>query len=294
MRAMAQSGQRQELPRVFALARRIPNPKVSRAPLLWAILAAFGAALFVGAVVTVLFSLLYRLLSVPSDAWLPRPFQLSAIATIATALAVAWVSGGRHAVAAWAAIMLFERFVSLWGLGTFCGTISPAPPLCSPIGYVLGLWPEVLGLALGSRLVRWLQVGAGSGNPVLEAAGALAVIYGLLAAAQSVLTVSTSSFEAGLLGIAAAVASGVACGQVLLARVPATRHWTMLGIVALGVTGPWVLVSVPAYFESVGIGGSIATTGLNLLEFFTPLLQIGSAAFVLYVAAARKVTAEPA
>ena len=108
---------------------------MSRAPLLWAILAAFGAALFVGAVVTVLFSLLYRLLSVPSDAWLPRPFQLSAIATIATALAVAWVSGGRHAVAAWAAIMLFERFVSLWGLGTFCGTISPAPPLCSPIGY---------------------------------------------------------------------------------------------------------------------------------------------------------------
>src|SRR5256886_6843914 len=165
MRAMAQSGPRQEVPRVFALARRIPIQKVSREPLLWAILAAFGAALFVGAVVTVLFSLLYRLLSVPSDAWLPRPFQLSAIATIATALAVAWVSGGRQAVAAWAAIMLFERLVSLWGLGTFCGTISPAPPLCSPIGYVLGLWPEVLGLAIGSRLSGWCWGGARHPTP---------------------------------------------------------------------------------------------------------------------------------
>ena len=291
---MALSGLRQELPRVFAFARRTPNPTVSRAPVLWAILAAFGAALFAGAAVTVLFSLLYRLFSIPSDAWLPRPFQLSAIATTATALAVASVSGGRQAVAAWAAIILFERFASLWGLGKFCSAISPAPPLCSPMGYVLGLWPEVLGVALGSRLVRWFRVGAGTGNPVLEAAGALAVIYGLVAAAQSVLTVSTSSFEAGLLGVVAAVTSGVACGLVLLGRVPATRRWTMLGIVALGVVGPWILVSVPAFLESVGIGGKIATSGLNMLEFFAPLLQIGSAAFVLYVAATRKVTAEPA
>ena len=294
MRAMALNGLHEEFPRVTALARRIPNPTVSRAPLLWAILAAFGAALFVGAAVTVLFSLLYRLFSIPSDAWLPRPFQLSAIATIATALAVASISGGRQAVAAWAAIILFERFVSLWGLGKFCGTISPAPPLCSPIGYVLGLWPDVLGVALGLRLVRWFRVGAGSANPVLEAAGALAVIYGLLAAAQSVLTVSTSSFEAGLLGIAAAVTAGVACGLVLLARVPAARQWRTLGIVALGVTGPWLLVSLPAYLESVGIADKIATTGLNLLEFFAPLVQVGSAAFVLYIAATRKVTAEPA
>src|SRR5207247_8525928 len=245
-RAMALSGLHDEFPRVAALARRIPNPTVSRGPLLWAILAAFGAALFVGAAVTVLFSLLYRLFSIPSDAWLPRPFQLSAIATIATALAVAAISGGRQAVTAWAAIILFERFVSLWGLGKFCSTISPAPPLCSPIGYVLGLWPEVLGVALGLRLVRWFRVGAGSANPVVEAAGALAVIYGLLAAAQSVLTVSTSSFEAGLLGIAAAVTSGVACGLVLLARVPAARHWRARGLGAPGLPGAWPLLPFAA------------------------------------------------
>jgi hypothetical protein len=291
---MALDDLRQESPRVLALARRIPNPHVARAELMWSVLAAFGAALFIGAAVTVVFSLLYRLFSIPSDAWLPRPFQLNAIATIATALAVAWASGGRRAVAVWAAIVLFERLVSLWGLGQFCGTISPAPPLCSPVGYVLGLWPEVLGLALGYRLARWFRVSAGSGNPVFEAAGALAVIYGLLAAAQSLLTVSTSSFEAGVLGIAAAVTSGVALGLVLLARVPPSRHWIVLGIVALGVIGPWVLVSVPAFLESVGIASKIATTGLNVLEFFGPLLQICSAAFVLYVAAARKVAAIPA
>jgi hypothetical protein len=282
---MALDGLRQES-RILAVARRIPNPHVAHAELMWSVLAAFGAALFVGAAVTVLFSLLYRLLSIPGDAWLPRPFQLSAIATIATALAVVWVSGGRQAVAVWAAIVLFEHLVALWGLGKFCGTISPSPPLCSPLGYVLGLWPEVLGVALGYRLMAWFRVSAGSGNPVLEAAGALA-------AAQSLLSVSTSSFESGLLGVAAAVTSGVACGLVLLARVPALRHWMALGIVALGVIGPWVLIAVPAFLESVGIARPITTSGLNMLEFFGPLLQIGIAAFVLYIAAARKVTAEP-
>src|SRR3989442_15902388 len=126
MRAMALNGLHEEFPRVTALARRIPNPKVSRAPLLWAILAAFGAALFVGAVVTVLFSLLYRLLSVPSDAWLPRPFQLSAIPTIATALPVAWVSRRRHAVAAWAAIRRVEPSVSRRGPASFWGPLHAA------------------------------------------------------------------------------------------------------------------------------------------------------------------------
>src|SRR5207248_1910735 len=121
------------------------------------------------------------------DAWLPRPFQLSAMATYATAFAVAHVAGGRRAVALWAAIVVFERFVSLWGLARFCAPLSPAPPLCSLFGYVFGLWPEGLGLALGYRLARWLRVEAGDGNPVLEAAGALVVIQGLLAAAQSVL-----------------------------------------------------------------------------------------------------------
>jgi hypothetical protein len=290
---MALDGLRQES-RILALARRIPNPRVARAELMWSVLAAFGAALFVGAAVTVLFSLLYRLLSIPGDAWLPRPFQLSAVAMIGTAFAVAWISGGRQAVAVWAVIVLFERLVALWGLGKFCVTVSPAPPLCSPIGYVLGLWPEVLGVALGYRLMAWFRTSAGSGNPVLEAAGAVAVIYGLLIGAQSTLTVSTSSFEAGLLGVAAAATSGVACGLVLIARVPASRRWIVLGIVALGVIAPWVLVSVPAFLESVGIAGKIATTGLNMLEFFGPLLQVGIAAFVLYIAAARRVTAEPA
>src|SRR5207249_11495181 len=88
MRAMALNDPHQEFPRVTALARRIPNPTVSRAPLLWAILAAFGAALFVGAAVTVLFSLLYRLFSIPSDVLLPAPVQLSAFALAATARSV--------------------------------------------------------------------------------------------------------------------------------------------------------------------------------------------------------------
>jgi hypothetical protein len=50
-------------------------------------------------------------------------------------------------------------------------------------------------------------------------------------------------------------------------------------------------VSVPLFAGQVGIGGAIAIGGLDLIGFMSPLVEVGAAALVLYMATARRVTA---
>jgi hypothetical protein len=49
-----------QFPQAFALAQRVPNPRVARAPLLWSVLTAYGAAFFVSAAMPIVFMLLAR------------------------------------------------------------------------------------------------------------------------------------------------------------------------------------------------------------------------------------------
>jgi hypothetical protein len=88
-----------------------------------------------------------------------------------------------------------------------------------------------------------------------------------------------------------AVAGGIACGLVLLRRVAESRQWRSLAIIAIVVVGVWLLVGLPTFVGQVGIGGAIVIGGLNLIGFVSPLVEVGVAALVLYMAAARKVTA---
>jgi hypothetical protein len=168
--------------------------------------------------------------------------------------------------------------------------------MCSPFSYVLGLWPEAVGVALAYWLVRvrWMRRTDGDRNPLLEAAGALALTQGLAAAILSALLLSAGAFEAGLLLLFSAAAGGLACGLVLLRRVAESHQWRTLGLIALVVVGVFLLVGLPSFMDQVGIGGAIAVGGLNLIGFVSPLVEIGAAALVLYIAAARKVTATEA
>jgi hypothetical protein len=285
-------GLRQEFPEVAAVAGRIPGPRVARAPLFWSVVGAFGASFFVHAVVIVSLSLVFRVLAVAGGAPVPAPFELAAVASLGTGLAVAFVAGGRQAVAVYAAIVVFERLAGLWGFARFCGQISPAPSSCSFLAYVVGLWPQALAVVLAYGLARWVRTSGTGGNPKLEPAGALALTNSLLGVALGVVLVSAGDLASGLLNIAAAVTTGIACGLVLLARVAPAARWRVLGLVALGVVGPWLAVSLPSFLEQIGVGGGIAISGFVLLGFAYPLLQIGGAALVLYMAAARMVRPE--
>ena len=280
-------GLRRDFPQAFALARRVPNPRFACASPLWAVLAAFGAGFFVSAALFVVFNMTARFLGVPLD-WVGG---VATVGATATALSVAYTVGGRGAVIVYAGIVVIERLLGLPGLMRFCLAIVSESPVCSPFSYILGLWPEVLGVALAYWLVRWMRTADGNGNPLLESAGALALTQGVAAAILGALLLSASALQAGFLLLVSAVAGGIACGLVLLRRVPESRRWRALAIIAIVVVGVWLLVGLPTFLGQVGIGGAIVIGGLNLIGFVSPLVEVGVAALVLYMAAARKITA---
>jgi hypothetical protein len=283
-------GLRREVPQVFELARRVPNPRFARSSLLWAVLAAAGAGFFVSSTILVVLMLLARAVGLPTD-WVGG---VATVGAMATALSVAYTIGGTGAVIVYAGIVIIERLLGLPGLTRFCAAVVESS-VCSPISYVLGLWPEALGIAIASRLVGWMRTTEGEGNSLLEAAGALALTQGVVVSALGAVLLSASAFTSGVLLLLSGVAGGLACGLVLLRRVPETRRWRWLGVIALVVLGVWLLVSVPSFAAPAGIGGTIAIGGLNLLGFAAPLVEVASAAIVLYMAAARRVSAsEPA
>jgi hypothetical protein len=281
-------GLRRDFPQAFALARRVPNPRFAAASPLWAVLAGFGAGFFVSAALYVVLSMTARFLGAPLE-WVGG---VATVGATATALSVAYTVAGRGAVIVYAGVIVLERLLGLPGLMRFCLAIVSDAPMCSPFSYLLALWPEAVGVALAFWLVRvrWMRTTDGDRNPLVEAAGALALTQGVAAAILSALLLSAGAFEAGLLLLLSAAAGGVACGLVLLRRVAESRQWRSLGIIALVVIGVWLLVGLPTLVGQVGIGGAIAIGGLNLIGFVSPLVEIGAAALVLYIAAARKVT----
>jgi hypothetical protein len=286
-------GLRSEFPQVFAAAGRIPNPRFARSSPPWAVLAAFGAGFFVSAVVTILFSLLFR--STTRDTPLPAPFELSRLASTAAALAVAWIAGGRAAVAGYVGIVVLERLLGLPSQLRFCG-IGADPNLaatfCSVGRYAIALWPQLLGVALAFALVRWLRVGAGDRNPTLEAAGVFVVVEGV---GGSLLNASLGPATAGspqwpLLLLLVAIAAGIAMGYTILRRT--TRHWRTFGIVAFVVAAGFVVVSLPTFVSQIFLARGTNLLGpFDLLAYFSPVFAIVAAALVLYLAAARRVSA---
>jgi hypothetical protein len=279
-------GLRRDYPQVFALARRVPNPRVPRAPLGRSILFAFGASLFVGIAIGMFFMLFARLFGLPTQ-WVGG---LATLGATATALAVAWTSRGRDAVIVYAAIFVAELVLTLPGQLRYCLAIVSATPTCSTFSYVLGFWPQALGAAAAYWLARWFRAAEGTEAPILEAAGALALAQSFLGAILAGLLLSTSTLESGVAILLAAVAGGAACGLVIVRRVPEpSRQWTILAFIAVALVGSWMVIGIPQFMGQVGIAGGIAIGGLNLLAFASPLVEVGAASVVLYMAAARKV-----
>jgi len=285
-------GLRREFPEVVILARRVPHPRVARAGILWSVMAAFGAAFFVTAIVTILASFVLR--STTRETPLPAPFELAQLAGTAAALAVAWIGGGRRAVAGYVGVVVLERLLALPGQFLFCGRFGESAvfgsPVCSVGGYAIALWPQLLGAALAFVLVKWLRAGAGDRNPTLEAAGVFAVAQTLGGAVLNLLlgpaTVGSPVWPVSLLLLA--IGAGLTMGYTIVRRT--TRWWRTLGIVAFVVAAEFVLLSLPRFVSQM-----IETRGTNLigpfelLAYFSPVFAIAAAAAVLYIATERRV-----
>ena len=287
-------GLRREFPEVVTYARRIPSPRVARAPILWSILAAFGAEFFVSAVVLILSSFLLG--AAPRETPL-RPFEVSRLAGTAAALAVAWVAGGRGAIAGYLGIVILERLLGLPSQMRFCAGFGPgaysaaAVSACSAVGYVTALWPQLLGAALAVALVRWLRVGTGDRSPTLEAAGVFVVVQGL---GGSFLNAGLGPATPGspvwpLFLALVAIAAGIAMGYTILRR--ATRQWRTFGIVATVLAAEFVVLSLPLFVSQILQARGTSLIGpLDLIAYFSVVFAIGAAALVLYLTAAGRVT----
>jgi hypothetical protein len=278
-----------------AVARvaRTPNPRiVARSSFVWSVVAAAGAATLASAGVTMLFAVVLR-----GFGAYPSSFAdgLAVAVGLATGLGAAFVGGGADALAAYAGIVALVRIIATGATLRFCAPIvSPAPDTCSFFGYAFGLWPYVLGAVLGYICVRWFRPREGDANPLLEVLGALALVETVFISIDSFLFPSATSLESGLLGLVILVTAGIACGLTVLRRVPERRQWIILGIVALVVTGPWLLTELPAFLAQIGFYGHLAVGSLPLMLFLRPFVEIFAAVVVLYVAVARKVTAPAA
>jgi len=288
-------GVRREFPQAFAAASRIPNPRFARASPMWAVLAAFGAGFFVSAVVTIIFSLVFR--STTRDTPLPAAFELARIASTAASLAVAWTVGGRRAVVGYVGIVLLEMLLGLPSQVRFCSTSGADPNfaaagLCSVGTYLVRLWPQLLGAALAFALVRWVRAGAGDRNPTLEAAGAFVIVQGV---GGSLLNAGLGPSTAGspewpLLFLLVAIVAGTAMGYTILRRT--SRHWRTLGLVALVMAGEFGILSLPIFVSQILLARGTNLIGpFDLLAYFSTFFALAAAALVLYIAAARKVTA---
>jgi hypothetical protein len=268
-------GLQRQFPQAFALAQRIPNARVARAPILWSVLAAFGAGFFVWVAIAVPLTLFARLLGLPTE-WVGG---LATAGATATALCVAYTASGREALVICASVLVIEQLLSLVGTTRSCLAILSDAPFCSPVGYVLGLWPRILGVVLAYRLVHWWRVAEGNANPLLEVAGALTVAETIASMILGALVVNTSPVAGGLIVVLAAVAAGAACGVTIRRRVAEPRQWATLGVIAVLVVGPWL------------VGG--LSGGLSLLGVASPVVEVGVAAVVLYMAAAQKLSTAP-
>jgi hypothetical protein len=286
-------GLRREFPEALALARRVPNPRFARSSAIWAVLAAFGAGFFVSAVVTIIFSLLFR--STTRETPFPAPFELARLAGTAASLAVAWIAGGRRAVTGYVGIVVLERLLGLPSQLRFCGVGADpnlAAAFCSVGSYAIALWPQLLGAALAFALVRWLRAGPGDRNPTLEAAGAFAVVQGvggsMLNAVLGPATVGETSWP--LMILLVAIAAGVAMGYTILRR--ATRQWRALGIVAFVLAAGFAILSLPTFVSQILVTRGTNLIGpFDLLAYFSTFFAIAGAALVLYMNDARKVRA---
>jgi hypothetical protein len=273
---------------VTALLDRI---RIARVPLGYALLVAFGAALFADAAGRIPLALLLRLFGAGTGGPAPFLFELVTAAVIAVAVSVAWLAGGRVAAGAYLAFIALERIVALYGSARFCERIRPEPFECSLVGQLVGLWPYLLGVAAAVALVRRLRPSAGGRNPTLEAAGAFALAQVAILLAYALLSSGGSGTEGGIISLLAAVAGGVACGVVLDRR--ATRPWRSLGVVALAVLATWALLDLSSLMEQIGAARSLTFRDPQIVFAQAgPPLAMAVAAFVLYISATRKVPRE--
>ncbi len=228
--------------------------------IVWAAISGIGAGFLVSAVVQSVIGLANEALQLSRS---PTPFplyQLGPIAADAAGAAIALAAGGPLALALDIAYVALGIALGIPGLMTFCERAggafpAPGPDRCTGLGFLMSLWPQLVGIGLGLVLARALKTRGYGINALLRVAGALALALFVMDHVWTATLGPTpnadvpGSLNTGLTVAAITVAAAVVAGAVA-AQLPR-------GILCAAVVGgiwllPWLTFQLPQGLRSLG------------------------------------------
>jgi hypothetical protein len=233
-------GLRAEIPAVFDLAARARRPSVRRMPPALAALSAFGAqSLTVALIHTVqgVSVLAFGLFPVRSP---------EAITVVASAVGVLFAFGSARWRGVAAATLLFavlwiEQFwLAIPGNQLFC---ERSGTRCDPWATALaGLWPQVLGIALGLVAGRLVRPGAPGTSALAVGVGLTSLAFPIVRLAIVPFVGSSPTGQSALDALNWVIAAQMLGAAVLGLVVGYFGRWRVTDVVVIAVlfVGPWL------------------------------------------------------
>jgi hypothetical protein len=263
------------------------RPALWAEPVLWAAISGLGAGLLVSFVAQALVGLTSGALQAMRG---PAPFALFPVVTIAGAAAASAVAvrvGGIGALALYLAYIALEKALGLPGVMLFCersgGTgflVLAGPNQCTPVGYLVSFWPQVIGISIGVLVARALASRGDGINSLLRVAGSYAVAQFVVVHVWAAAIAQTASPQTSGLTLAAGMATAAVAAGGVAAQLP--RGIRSAAAVAGISLLPWLTSQIPSSMRTLGTPVPAEFVAPMLI---TILIQPIAAAFLVLSAA---------
>jgi hypothetical protein len=259
------------------------RPALSTESVLWATVSAIGAGFLASFVAQAVVGLASEALQAMRA---PTPFTLFPVVTMAgtaAASAVALRVGGVAALALYLAYVALEMALRLPGVMLFCERSGGAgflvlagPNQCTPGGYLISLWPQVIGIGIGVGVARAIAARGDGINSLLRVAGGYAVAQFVVVQLWAAAVAQTASPLTSGLTLAAGMATAAVGAGVIAAQLP--RGIRSAAIVAGISLLPWATTQIPNSLRTLGTTVPAEFVGPMLI---TILIQPIAAAFLV-------------
>jgi hypothetical protein len=226
-------------------------------PVLWAAISGIGAGLLVSFGARALVGLTSATFEAVRSAPPVALFPLATITGTAAASAVALRVGGIVALALYLGYIALEKALGLSGVMLFCERSGGAgflvlagPNQCTPGGYLISLWPQVIGIGIGVGVARAIAARGDGINSLLRVAGGYAVAQFAVVQVWAAAIAQTASPLTSALTLAAGTATAAVAAGVIAAQLP--RGIRSAGVVAGISLLPWVTSQIPSSVRTLG------------------------------------------
>lgn len=273
------------MPAKFARPR-LARPIVFRTSLAWAALAAAGASLLAMKLTAAVLFMLYTETAILPEYWRgPLPAQWTQFFGAAFGVGVAWLAGGRSAVALFLALNVAVNapFIARQILSPSCG--QGVLCLSSDVWVAIAAnWPFAVGTLVGAGVTDLIaRQGPDGRNSLLETAGAYGASTWVLLTLLAFLLPQSPELGYMQLGVAGLVATCAAAMTCVLRSVHPVRDTALVAVSLFVAETPGVIEQIKqwVYF------GVIDLTVINpaALGMLSALLLVPLAFLVTYVSA---------